>query len=465
MSELIGKLTKLLGDKGILLGSDVRLRDNGWGHPEPCEASAILRPKTTEEVSAALGLCNDAGHPVVPQGGMTGLVGAAIPAPGEIALSLERMSEIEEIDTATRTMTVQAGVPLQAIQQRAYEEGFLFPLDLGARGSCTIGGNVATNAGGNRVIRYGMTRDMVLGVEAVLADGTVLSSMTKVLKNNAGYDLKQLFIGSEGTLGIVTRIVLRLRQSPRSHNAAMVAVDSFDDVTRLLTIVDGGLGGNLSAFEVMWEDFYRLTTSEPAKSRPPLEYGHPFYVLVEALGSDQESDSERFESVLGEAMEQGLFEDAVVAKSRAERDTLWEIRDDIEQLDRNAPIFTFDVSLPIPDMPDYLAGIRQALGGRWDSPSMVVFGHLGDGNLHVVVGVGDASSRPDVEEIIYRPLQACGGSIAAEHGIGTEKRPYLGYSRSAAEIGVMRTLKSALDPNGILNPGKVLSADSEAMAH
>ncbi|MDX1383703.1 MAG: FAD-binding oxidoreductase, partial [Thermoanaerobaculia bacterium] len=301
MSDLIQQLRDILGDDGVLTGDDVRLRDNGWGHPEPCEAAAILRPRSTAEVAALMARCHAEGRAVVAQGGLTGLVGAAIPAPGEIALSFERMNEIEEVDTATRTITAQAGVPLQAIQERADAEGFLFPLDLGARGSCTIGGNVATNAGGNRVIRYGMTRDLVLGVEAVLADGTIVGSLNKVLKNNAGYDLKHLFIGSEGTLGIVTRVVLRLRPRPRSHNAALVAVDDFARVTRLLAAAESGLGADLSAFEVMWEDFYRLTTTPPAKTAPPIPHGHAHYVLIEALGSAPESDADHFEAVLAEA--------------------------------------------------------------------------------------------------------------------------------------------------------------------
>jgi FAD/FMN-containing dehydrogenase len=458
MSELIDSLIAALGTDGVLLGDDASIRSTGWGRPGPCKASAILRPRTTEEVSEALRLCHAAGQPVVPQGGLTGLVGGTVPADHEIGLSLERMNQIEEVDLATRTMTVQAGVPLQTIQEAAEEQGMLFPLDLGARGSCQIGGNVATNAGGNRVIRFGMTRDMVLGLEAVLADGTVLSSLNKVIKNNAGYDLKQLFIGSEGTLGVVTRIVLRLRPLPRSHSAALVAVADFDALSSLLRDVEAGLGGTMSAFEVMWEEFYKLVTSEPAINRPPIAYGHPIYVLIEALGADQARDGERFEEVLGACLERGLLADAVVATSRSERDALWHMRDDVEQLGRLGPIFTFDVSLPIPAMPDYIEGIRAALADSWDEPRCAVFGHLGDGNLHVVISVGDPSreARRAVEKIVYTPLQALNGSVSAEHGIGTEKRPYLSWSRSPAELGVMRALKATLDPTGILNPGKVL---------
>jgi FAD/FMN-containing dehydrogenase len=308
-----------------------------------------------------------------------------------------------------------------------------------------------------------MMRNLVLGIEAVLADGTVLTSLNRMIKNNAGYDLKHLFIGSEGTLGIVTRVVLRLRQKPRSHNAALVAVTDFDKLTALLAVVDGGLAGTLSAFEVMWEPFYRLVTSEPARNRPPLAYGHPYYVLIEALGSSQERDSERFEAVLDEAMTAGFITDAVLAKSRAERDKLWAMRDDVEQLGRLAPIFTYDVSLPIPTMPGYVDEVRAGLERKWKDPACVVFGHLGDGNLHVVVGVGngDLPTRRQVEEIVYGPLRARGGSVSAEHGIGTEKRKYLSWSRTEAEIAVMRALKQTLDPRGILNPGKVIEMAQE----
>ena len=460
MEDIVARLTRELGKDAILLGEDVRARPTGWGRPGPCLAKAIVRPRTTEEVSRTLRICWEGRQPVVPQGGLTGLVGGTVPAETELGLSLERMTAIEEVDVATRTMLVEAGAPLQAIQTCADEHDLLFPLDLGARGSCTIGGNVATNAGGNRVIRYGMTRDMVLGLEAVLADGTVLSSLNRMIKNNAGYDLKQLFIGSEGTLGVVTRVVLRLRQKPKSHNAALVAVTDFDRVTALLAAVDGGLGGTLSAFEVMWAAFYELVTSEPARSRPPLPYGHPYYVLIEALGSHQERDSELFETVLDEAMAAGLIADAVLARSRAERDKLWAMRDDVEQLGRHAPIFTYDVSLPIPAMSGYVDEVRAGLARAWSDPKCVVFGHLGDGNLHVVVGVGsgDLATRRRVEEIVYGPLRTRAGSVSAEHGIGTEKRKYLSWSRTEAEVEVMRALKQTLDPRGILNPGKVLEA-------
>ena len=457
---LIAALRAALGKDGVLSGNDVTTRAGDGSGTLPCVAQAVLRPRTTEQVSEALAACHRAGQPVVPQGGLTGLVGGGVASDLEVAITLERMTAIEEIDPVGRTMTVQAGAALQKIQEAAEAEDLLFPLDLGARGSCTIGGNVATNAGGNRVIRYGMTRDSVLGLEAVLADGTVLSSLNKMVKNNAGYDLKHLFVGSEGTLGIVTRVVLRLERRPRSHNCALLAVPGFTEVTGLLRKLEEDVGGSMSAFEVMWREFYELVTGPQAKTAPPIPHGDPFYVLVESLGTRPEEDAVQFEEALGECMDAGLIGDAVLGKSKAERDEIWALRDDVEQLNHLAPIFTFDVGLRIADMERYVADIKAALTDRWPDSQCVVFGHLGDGNLHVVASVGDGSpeARSAVEEIVYGHLEPIGGSVSAEHGIGFEKRAHLGRSRSAEEIELMKALKRTLDPKGILNPGRVFEA-------
>ncbi|MGD0955199.1 MAG: FAD-binding oxidoreductase [Candidatus Acidiferrales bacterium] len=456
MDDLIQKLKTVLKPDAVLEGPEAAEKARSiWtrlGTPR-----AVLLPASTVEVSSILRLCHAARQPVVPWGGKTGLVDGAL-ADDAFAISLERMDRIEEIDPVGRTMTVEAGCVLQAVCEAADAKGLLFPLDLGARGSATIGGNISTNAGGNRVIRYGMMREMVLGLEAVLADGTVVSSMSQMIKNNAGYDLKQLFIGSEGTLGVVTRAVLRLRPKPASQNTAFVAADSFDDLPRFLRHMELGLGGALSAYEVMWADFYKLVTSPPAKGWPPLPLGHPYYVLVEAFGGDQGEDSARFERVLMAALERGQIADAVVAKSQTERNKMWALRDDVSQVARDGPIFTFDVSLRISEMEGYIAEIREALSTRWSKMALTVFGHLGDGNLHVIAGVGERTpeARHAVEEIVYRPLRKCGGSVSAEHGIGLEKRSYLSWSRTPEEVALMRTLKRALDPHGILNPGKIL---------
>jgi FAD/FMN-containing dehydrogenase len=458
MNHLVGRLKSLLPANAVVDGAEVAATARTpFGRPLGTPL-ALVKPASTVEVSTILRLCHAAGQAVVPWGGKTGLVDGAV-AEGAVALSLERMNRIEEIDPVAATMTVEAGCILQTVCEAAEAKGMLFPLDLGARGSATIGGNISTNAGGNRVIRYGMMRDLVLGLEAVLADGTVLSSLNHLIKNNAGYDLKQLFIGSEGTLGIVTRAVLRLRPRPASQDTAFVALDSFDHLPQFLRHMDSALGGSLSAFEVMWDDFYRLVTTAPAKGRPPIPYGHPYYVLVESLGAHQEEDSQRFERALEAALEMGHLADAVIAKSQLERNQMWGLRDDVIQLARNFPIFGFDVSLKIADMEAYVAEVRQGLAARWPKSTLIVFGHLGDGNLHVIAGVGDNSddARHGVEAIVYGALRPRGGSVSAEHGIGLEKRPYLDWSRAPEEVALMRRLKQALDPDNILNPGKVLA--------
>ena len=454
MSNLIETLHALLGDKGVLTGEALAEKLIPHGTP-----AALVRPQTTAEVAQVVKLCQEAGQGIVPYGGLTGLVEATTSDQSEVAISLERMNQIEEIDVESRTMTVQAGVPLQVVQEEADKADLLFPLDIGARGSATIGGNVSTNAGGNRVIRYGMMRDQILGMEVVLADGTVVTSMNKIIKNNTGYDLKHLFVGAEGTLGIVTRIVLRLRPKPKSQQMAFVAVNTFSQVTRVLNLLDGALGGSLSAFEVLWKDYYKLVTSPPAEGRPPLAHDYEYYILVEALGGDSQSDEERFLSVLTKAMEEGTIIDAVVAQNQGERNAMWAIRDDVGQVAQNWPIFAFDISVPLNNMESYLIALRAELDDRWQDNTCMVFGHLGDGNLHIIVGMGESSAeaKKAVEEVVYRGLPERGGSVSAEHGIGVQKKAYLGMSRNADEIALMQMMKTALDPKGILNPGKIFS--------
>ena len=456
MDELVADLKARLGPDSVLEGEAAEAKAVAFwsrlGSPR-----AVLLPRTTEEVSLILKAANRAGVPVCAWGGKTGLVDGA-QADGVLALSLERMNGIEQIDAEGMTMTVQAGCVLQTACEAAEAQGLYLPIDLGARGSATIGGNISTNAGGNRVIRYGMTRDIVLGLEAVLADGTVISSMNRLIKNNTGYDLKQLFIGSEGTLGVVTRAVLRLRPRPTSQDTAIVGVETFGALVTFLRRIELALAGGLSAYEVMWDDFYQLVTTAPAKGRPPLEGRHPYYVLVESLGADQEADSARFEAALVEALESGEISDAAIAKSDAERQAMWALRDDVAQVARNGPIFTFDIGLSMNDMESYVAELRAAFKARWpDTGSLTVFGHLGDGNLHVIAGCGSRTpeDKKAVQDLVYGGVRARGGSISAEHGIGLDKKAYLGWSRSEPEIALMRTLKAALDPKGILNPGKI----------
>jgi FAD/FMN-containing dehydrogenase len=454
MSEVLSQLRDLLGDRQLLEGD--ALKD----HPA-CVFTvplAIMRPDSTAAVSAAVKICHDANQPIVPLGGRTGLVGGGLAGPDEIVLSLELMNEIEELDQRGRTMVVQAGAPLQAVQEAAEKAELMFPLDMGSRGSATIGGNIATNAGGNRVVRYGMTREMVLGVEAVLADGTVISSMNKVIKNNTGYDLKQLFIGSEGTLGIVTRAVLRLRPRSRSCNSALLAVEDFDKVIALLAQTDAVLGGSMSSFEVMWPEFYQHVTEGGKRHQLPLPDNYPYYVIVEAMGANQEADDERFNGAMEELFESGLVVDGIVCQSISERESIWEIRDDIEALYSLYPFFTFDISLPLAEMESYIATVREQVAQHWSGSRCIIFGHLGDGNIHLIVTADSDSpeTRHAVEEIVYGALRGRDGVISAEHGIGLEKKSHLDVSRSPAEIALMQTLKQALDPRGILNPGKVI---------
>lgn len=456
---IIEQLITLLGPSGVLQGEDVRARSNHIFRPDdPCRAKAIVRPSSTEEVSEILRLCSLRGQKIVPVGGATGLVEGQVASEEEIQISLERMNKVESVDAADRTATVQAGVPLQTVQEAAEAEELFFPLDLGGRGTATIGGNVSTNAGGNRVVRYGMARDMVLGLEAVLADGTIVSSMNHMIKNNAGYDLKQLFIGSEGTLGIITRLVLRLREKPRSQSTALVALESFDNLMAFFKEIDASLGGTLSAFEVMWNSFYTFVTADDTPHRPPLAGDYPYYILVEALGGDPEADEERFANALMATLDQGLLADAVIAKSEAEREEIWNIRDGVTLFVNLGRTFSFDISMRIGDMEAYTTKVHAEMAAEFDSQKAITFGHIGDGNVHIVAAVDDGSDEAHhrLERIVYENLIPYQGSISAEHGIGLEKRDYLSISRNESEIALMRKLKSALDPDNLLNPGKVV---------
>lgn len=455
--ELVAELKRTLPAVAVVEGEDLRGRSCDWHGLNPLRAPLLLRPASTEEVSRILAACHAKGQSVVVHGGLTGLVHGTDAGERDVVVSLERMRTIESIDPVQRVAVVQAGVTLQALQEAADAQGLSFPLDLGARGTATLGGNASTNAGGNRVIRFGMTRDMILGVEAVLADGTVISSLKQLIKNNAGYDLKQLFVGTEGTLGVITRLALRLREKPARQDVAFVAVPDFDSLARLLKHMDRSLGGALSAFEAMWPAFYRLVTTPPAKGRPPVPHGFPYYALIEAMGGDSPADEERFEAALASALEAGLIADAAIAQSQAEAAAIWALRDDVLQTRQWGPVVGFDVSLPIAKVPGYVESVDAGFHGRWPEGRHWVFGHLGDGNLHLVFSLGGLpeDAREAIEHVVYEPLAAIGGSISAEHGIGLEKKRWLGLSRGDAEIELMRRLKSALDPRGILNPGRI----------
>ena len=419
----------------------------------------LARPRTTAEVSALLRACHADGIAVVPQGGLTGLAGGATAIDGALILSLERMSGVEEVDDAACTLTALAGTPLQRIQDAAREAGFLFALDLGARGSCQIGGNVATNAGGNRVIRYGMTRDLVLGLEVVLADGTVLSSLNKLIKNNAGLDLRQIFVGSEGILGVITRVVLRLHPQPKSQCTALCAVGGFDDVLAILRRSRQALGGTLSAFEVMWPDFYDLMTGPGTSVRPPLPPGAGAYLLVEAFGTDPARDQAHFEEMLAAAHDAGELTDAIVAQTPGDAREFWRLRDSSGEFPRLGwPSLGYDIGIPTREIGRFVDVCRAALATRFPGIRTAFFGHIGDSNLHLHLNRTDGpTDSAEVHDVVYGVVRQFNGTTSAEHGIGLLKRPYLGYTRTPEEIAVMRTLKRALDPKGILNPGKILA--------
>lgn len=458
--DLLDAIRAIAGDGGVIAGAELAKRPGDWLGFSSCMAAAIVRPRSTDELSRIMRLCHARRQPVIAAGGLSGLVHGTDAAGHELQISFERMRAVEAVDPVGRTMTVEAGVPLQAAQDAALEHDLIYAVDLGARGSATIGGTVSTNAGGNQVVRYGMTRENVLGLEVVLADGTVLSSMNHLLKNNAAYDLKQMFIGSEGTLGLVTRAVLRLHPKPLTTATALLAVDDFDGITGLLSLCSGRLGAMLTSFEVMWESHYRAIAIDSGRHQPPLPAGHAYYVIVEASGMDPGRDEAFFTALMEETLAGGLAADAVIASSGAQRGAIWGIREDIPGImAAMMPCAVFDVSLPVTAMPDYVAGLTASVDAEWTGQGkLMVFGHLGDGNLHISVAPRPWSeeARHRAEELVYRPLEAIGGSISAEHGIGLEKRAWLSSSRTPEEIATMRLLKAALDPLNLLNPGKVL---------
>jgi FAD/FMN-containing dehydrogenase len=448
--SLIGQLRAALGDGAVLEHGDIGARHvsdkSETGRSAPL---ALVRPRTIEEVSKILGLCHAAGAPVVAQGGMTGLAGGGNLGGGEIAISLELLRGIEEVDSASATMTVKAGTPLEECQMAAADAGLFLALDLGSRGSCQIGGNLSTNAGGIRVIRYGMAREQVLGLEAVLADGTIVSSMNKMLKNNAGYDLKHLFIGSEGTLGIITRAVLRLHPPPGEITTVLCALGSYGDAVTLLRRAQAELGG-IIAYEAMWRDYFDYNAK--ALKLEFFTEAHPFWVILESTEA-----MDRIQGFLGSCIESGIVRDALPAQSQQQARAFWSVREGypIEKLPN---LLNFDVSLPIASIGEFAEVCGQALDARWPSSHNSFYGHVGDSNVHICVSVeyGQGEDMHDVDDVVYGVLASFRGSISAEHGIGTLKRPYLPLSRNPQELALMRTVKQALDPKGILNPGKVL---------
>ena len=457
MNQLLDKIAAATGRSLILEGADISERYAvDWSRENPCKPAVVLRPVNTLQVSTILRLCNEARQPLVTQGGMTGLAGGATPQPGEWVLSLEKMNGIVELDADSMTLTAKAGTPLETLQNAAREAGLMLPLDLGARGSCTIGGNIATNAGGNQVIQYGMTRSLVLGLEAVMADGTIISSRNKLLKNNTGFDLKHIFIGSEGSLGIVTEAILRLFPATSSRQSALCGMEQFSDVVALLKMMKRKLPV-ISAFEAMWASYFRYAVDVIKCRRDPFENPYNYYVLLESEGNDLDMDEERFPSALFEELESGLITDAVISRSTQDRQDFWAIRDSVgEILHSLRHEANFDIGIPLSETEGCIREIDTELNRVFPGLFLLIFGHVGDGNLHLIATTGKPEDTRTIYDIVYRITGAHQGGIAAEHGIGMLKKPWLHLSRSQEEIALMRTLKAAFDPNNILNPGRVI---------
>jgi FAD/FMN-containing dehydrogenase len=423
-----------------------------WSKLNPCPPEYVIYPRSTAEVSAILALCNEHNQAVVTQGGLTGLSGGATPQANELAMSLEKLSGIIELDADSQCITVKAGTPLQVVQEAAENAGFTLPLDLGARGSCSIGGNIATNAGGNQVIRYGMARALVLGLEAVQANGEVIRAMNKMLTNNAGYDLKHLFIGTEGTLGVITEAVLRIFPGRAHKQTLLCAASSFGNVSALLRLLLAQTR-NISAFEVMWQSYVDLALAEVDSLRDPFPQRHPFYVLIEIEGSED------IEALLEKALEENLVDDALVAQTLTQADAFWDIRDAVAHLlPALQGLANFDIGIPIKHMDAFTTRLEQELKQKFPGLSVQIFGHIGDGNLHVFAHRGNDADVPNIFDCVYRIAADYGGAVTAEHGVGMHKVKYLHHSRSDAEIALMRQLKQSMDPNNILNPGRVIPA-------
>jgi FAD/FMN-containing dehydrogenase len=456
MTQVLEALLSALGPDIVRTGEGIPPRNaNDSAGLAPQAPVAVLLPRSTEHVSQALAICHAHRQPVVTQGGLTGLAGGARPGETEIALSLERMSGIEELDRDSGTMTVLAGTPLQMVHQAAAEAGLMYGVDLGARGSCTIGGNVSTNAGGNQVLRYGMTRRNVRGLEVVLADGQVVGSLNKMLKNNAGYDWPQLFIGSEGTLGVVTRAVLALQPRPAAIETALLAVEDTNTAVAVLRALERALPGGLLSFEAMWSEFYAIATTTIGVAAP-LAAGKDLYLIVEAPAGAPGQDV--LATALEPLYENGLVLDATLAQSEKDRAAFWALRESVYEYARHLPKEVgFDISIPLNRMQDAIGELRTDVPAALPGAVWSVFGHIADSNVHVVImpPAWSDEAKFAAEKAVYGVTQRFGGSVSAEHGIGRTKKPWLPLSRTEPELALMARIKAALDPGNILNPGRV----------
>ena len=467
-ADTITELKSIVGDGGYLDDpSDIAPWCRSWRGYYAGDVPLVLRPATTQELSRLVKACAAAGVPIVPQGGNTGLTGASQPHSGgrEVIVSTQRMRRIRDIDTASDTITVEAGVVLKEIQDAAAEADRLFPLSLGAEGSCQIGGNISTNAGGNQVLKYGNTRNLVLGLEVVLPDGRIWDGLRGLRKDNTGYDLKQLFIGAEGTLGIVTAAVLKLFPKPRDQQSAWIAVDGPEAGVALLGHMRSRLGDGVAAFELIRRAIVDYLLSGVPGHADPMPDVHPWYVLMEVTGQGEPGSlAEPLEAALAEAHENGLIRDAIIAASGEQARKLWKMREDLAEAQKSAGgSIAHDVSVPLSRIAEFVRRADVALEKAYPTIRHCCFGHVGDGNLHYnPVRPADwtaeryAAETANINKIVHDIVVSLGGSISAEHGIGRLRRDENARYKSAVEMDLMRAVKAAIDPQGIMNPGKVV---------
>lgn len=462
--ELLAKFTQIVGDKYTVTDAAgiepyVTEERNLFHGSSPL----VLRPGSTAEVAAICKLATEHRIALVPQGGNTGLVGGQTPHKGEVVVSLRRMDKIREVDTGSNTMTCEAGVVLQIAQQKAAEADRLFPLSLGAEGSCTIGGNLATNAGGTAALAYGVAREMALGLEVVLADGRVLNVLSKLKKDNTGYDLRNFFIGAEGTLGIITAATLKLFPKPRAIETAFVGLKSPAEALKLLTIAQNEAAGTLTSFELLCRIAVEFSVRHGIDVRNPLSERHPWYVLIE-VSSPRDDCRDTLEAILSRSMEENVVEDAVIAANLTQSAAFWKLRHDMATAQKpEGGSIKHDISVPVAAVPDFIAEADAAVVKLIPGARPVPFGHLGDGNLHYNVsqpigadGAAFLGRSHDVNAVVFEIVLRMGGSISAEHGIGVLKRDELAIVKDKVAIELMRSVKTMLDPLGIMNPGKVL---------
>jgi FAD/FMN-containing dehydrogenase len=456
-----------VGAAQVLSEGDLSAYERDWRRRWHGKALAVVKPGSTSEVAAVVRACAAHGVAVVPQGGNTGLVGGGVPdASGtQVVLSLQRLNRIRDLDEANLTLTAEAGCVLQTLQEAAQARGLLFPLSLAAEGSCTIGGNLASNAGGTQVLRWGNARELCLGLEVVTAAGEVWEGLTGLRKDNTGYDLRDLIIGSEGTLGIITAATLKLAPAPAASTTALAACTSLADCVTLLKLARSRLGAGLTGFEAMGRFALDLVVRHFPSLPNPLPAA-PWTVLLELSDTEGEATArERFESLLGRALEAGIVVDAVVAESLAQSQALWQVRESIPLAQSEEGLnIKHDIALPVSAIAEYVARTDAALTARWPGVRLVNFGHLGDGNLHynvqAPVGIDAARFLAEhehaVNAVVFDALLPYGGSFSAEHGIGQLKRHDLAARKSPVALAMMRSIKAALDPQGVLNPGRVL---------